>query len=239
MSDKKSKPEYTKQDSASFKRYEEFIDKHGGTKESLFSDEFRSRYKVFKGLGIEDSGGGGGVEKAKKIPRNLKGTEDEAPGYLSAAQKEMSDSIVSSTLNLEKLQAGYDKDYTVFQEDSTRYEDVRTSLGVLESEWEARESASPTTLQSMFNLYPEDSSMGILSTQIGELRDRERELYDKTFKKHGKVSGSQASVGDPGISYEDKLKMRKSGLNKLSGSIKKKQEFYDSLQKIELDKKGY
>jgi hypothetical protein len=237
MSDKKSKPEYTKQDSASFKRYEEFIDKHGGKKESLFSDEFRGRYKVFKGLGIEDSGGG--VEEAKKIPRNLKGAETEAPGYLSAAQKEMSNSIISSTSNLNKLQAGYDKDYSVFQGDSTRYQDVRTSLGVLESEWEARESASPTTFESMFNLYPEDSSMGILSTQIGELRDRERELYDKTFKKHGKVSGNMSSTGDPGISYEDKLKMRKSGLNKLSGSIKKKQEFYDSLQKIELDKKGY
>ena len=236
MADKKDRKQYTKQDSAAFKAYQDNLAAFPAEAASWVDDEFKLEFAEFQNTSTYKSKG---KEAKESIARNLESTEGEAPGYLSTAQKEMSDSIISSTSNLNKLQAGYDKDYSVFQGDSTRYEDVRTSLGILESEWEAREGESPTTFESMFNLYPKDSSMGILSTQIGKLRDTEKELYGKTFKKHGKVSGNMSSTGDPGISYEDKLKMRKSGLNKLSGSIKKKQEFYNSLQKIELDKKGY
>ena len=106
MSDTKSKPQYTAQDSASFKRYEDFLRTHGATKEDLFSDEFRARYKTFKGL---DTPPPPPPKKSRK--EELEAVEPKVPGYTSTAQTEMSDAIAESSLRLEGLQKSYDADY--------------------------------------------------------------------------------------------------------------------------------
>ena len=209
----KPKPKYTKEDSLSFNKYEQMLEMHGSAISDKFPKQFLDDYHKFKG--------------GKKTPPDLSTSrpspgqvEKTSPGFVRKRRNELSEFIVDKTSRLEKLQESYDRDYEAFQKDSTRYEDALSSIDMLQAEWDASEKGDWSP-RALLNIYPEDSSMGILQSSLDDLRGEAQTLRSSLY-----TTDRRAGV----YSKQDILKQREGGLKRMSDEIERKKEQFNAIE---------
>lgn len=214
---KKKSTVFSKQDSASFKAYEDLVNIHGDSVSTRMPKGFIDKYKEFsKPLDVK-------VEKT-----DYSKIDSTSPGYASTRKKELSNFIMDTSKRQRKLQSKFDKDFEIFEKDKARYEDINSSIDTLQEEWNATEEGV-WTFDSMFNTYKKDSSMGILKESLSKLRDERGTLKQSLF------GGGRGF--DRG--REETINNRRKSLSRMSEELAKKTQKFNEIQDFELNQSGY